>query len=204
MSQTHKFISKYGEPFILTQFVPHRHYHVILDNISWKLQEFQCSWEMVNAVHTRWLVSEPIVHGLADPDLITAHQAAYNAGVLHCDISLGNIMIVDNDKETIKGGILINWDLCKVINPSGKSSRVHHYTRTVSKFMTPVYCMLPLTFPARGHGSSWWLISFSDQTLRTLSYTTSNPLSGFFSRLLLHICQTPGAIYIAPAFSGRQ
>ena len=142
----------------------------------------------------RWLVSGPIVCGLADPDLIIAHQAAYNAGVLHRDISLGNIMIVDDDEETIKGGMLIDWDLCKVIDPSGESGSVHHYTRTVSKFMTPVYCMLPLTFPARGHGSSWRPISFSDRTLRTLSYTTSNPLSGFFSGSLSHICQTPGAM----------
>jgi hypothetical protein len=51
MSQMHEFISKYGEPFVPTQFVPHRHYHLILDNIGWKLQEFQCSQEMVNAVH---------------------------------------------------------------------------------------------------------------------------------------------------------
>ena len=52
MSWMHEFVSKYGEPFVPTQFVPHRHYGVILDNISQKLQEFQCSWEMVNAVHT--------------------------------------------------------------------------------------------------------------------------------------------------------
>ena len=52
MTQTHKFIGKYGEPFITTQFVPHQPHCLILDNISWKLQEFQCSWEMVNAVHT--------------------------------------------------------------------------------------------------------------------------------------------------------
>ena len=101
-----------------------------------------------------WLVSGPIVCSLADPDLITAHQATYNVGVLHRDISLGNILIVDDDEETIKGGMLID--------PSGKSGSVHHYTHTVSKFMTPIYCMLPLTFPARGHGSSWWPISFSD------------------------------------------
>ena len=111
-----------------------------------------------------WLVSGPIVHSLADPDLITAHQATYNVGVLHHDISLGNIMIVDDNKEMIRSGMLINWDLCKVINPSGKSSSIHHYTHTVSKFMIPVYCMLSLTFPARGHGSSWQPILFSNQT----------------------------------------
>ena len=51
VSQMHEFVSKYGEPFIPMQFVPHRHYCLILDNISQKLQEFQCSWEMVNVVH---------------------------------------------------------------------------------------------------------------------------------------------------------
>lgn len=73
-----------------------------------------------------WLVSEPIIRSLADPDLITAHQATYNACVLHRDISLGKVMIVDDDKETIRGGMLIDWDLCKVINPSGKSGSIHH------------------------------------------------------------------------------
>jgi hypothetical protein len=51
MSRTHEFVGKYGEPFVPTQFVPHRHYRLILDNIGRKLQEFQCSREMVNAVH---------------------------------------------------------------------------------------------------------------------------------------------------------
>lgn len=79
-------------------------------------------------------MSGPIVRSfsLAESDLITAHQAAYNAGVLHRDISLGNIMIVD-DEEDIKGGMLIDWDLCKVIDPPGESGSVHQYTRTVSK-----------------------------------------------------------------------
>ena len=50
-SRTHKFVSKYGDPFIPTQFVPHRHYRLVLDTIGRKLQDFKRSWEMVNAVH---------------------------------------------------------------------------------------------------------------------------------------------------------
>ncbi|KAI9456121.1 hypothetical protein BJY52DRAFT_1104875, partial [Lactarius psammicola] len=80
-------------------FIPHRHYCLVLNTIGRKLDNFKCSWEMVNAVHT---------------SLIT-HKAAYNIGVLHHDISVGNIMIVDNDEPNIKGGILIDWDLSKLI-----------------------------------------------------------------------------------------
>lgn len=38
-------------------------------------------------------------------------------------------MIVDNEEPNIKGGMLIDWDLCKVIDPRGEGSS----GRTVSK-----------------------------------------------------------------------
>jgi Fungal protein kinase len=38
------------------------------------------------------------------------HDDAVQAGVLHCDISAGNILIVDGR------GILIDWDLSKWLN----------------------------------------------------------------------------------------
>jgi len=40
----------------------------------------------------------------------TAHKKAYLEGVLHCDISPGNILIVDG------GGLLIDWDMCEERN----------------------------------------------------------------------------------------
>jgi len=52
-----------------------------------------------------------------------AHDAAYyNAKILHCNISTGNIMIL---KEG--GGFLIDWDMCVRIGggvqPSGRVER---------------------------------------------------------------------------------
>jgi hypothetical protein len=50
-SRTHKFVGKYGEPHILTQIVPHRHYRLVLDTIGRKLEDFKHSWDIIKAVH---------------------------------------------------------------------------------------------------------------------------------------------------------
>ena len=43
---------------------------------------------------------------------IPAAQEAYNAGILHRDLSAGNIMIT-KDKDTKEWrGLLIDWDMC--------------------------------------------------------------------------------------------
>ena len=65
---------------------------------------------------------------------ITAHQAAFKAGILHRDISASNIMIVDSahSGEISQGGMLIDWDLSKVIGP-GTPDPMRQLTRTVSK-----------------------------------------------------------------------
>ncbi|KAI9456112.1 hypothetical protein BJY52DRAFT_1106829, partial [Lactarius psammicola] len=113
-SRTHEFAGRYGQPHPLMQFIPHQHYCLVLDTIGQKLDNFKCSWEMMNVVHT----------------LLIAHEAAYNIGVLHRDISVGNIMIVNNDEPNIKGRILINWDLSKLIILQDGSNSAHQYTCT--------------------------------------------------------------------------
>ncbi|KAI9444414.1 hypothetical protein BJY52DRAFT_1194324 [Lactarius psammicola] len=110
-SRTHEFVSKCRGSMQLT---PHRHYRLVLDTIGRKLENFSRSWELVNAIHAS----------------LVAHEAACKVGVLHCDISVGNIMIVDDDEPNIKGGILIDWDLSKVINPPEERSMARQYTRT--------------------------------------------------------------------------
>jgi RIO-like serine/threonine protein kinase len=60
---------------------------------------------------------------------IAAHQAAYRAGILHRDISTSNIMLLDS--KTNQGGMLIDWDLSKVIDPD-KPDSAHRLTHTVS------------------------------------------------------------------------
>ncbi|GJJ09153.1 hypothetical protein Clacol_003375 [Clathrus columnatus] len=70
----------------------HRHYRLILKEIATPLRSFSSTKVLVSAVR----------------DAMEAHRAAYfNAGILHRDISSGNIMIYN------KEGLLIDWDLSK-------------------------------------------------------------------------------------------
>ncbi|KAH9030590.1 hypothetical protein EDB83DRAFT_2229720, partial [Lactarius deliciosus] len=84
------------------QFNMHRHHRLILDTVGKKLNCFKSSWGLVKAIN----------------DAIIAHKEAHNIGVLHRDISPGNILITENTdsegKATDGGGLLIDWDLCKV------------------------------------------------------------------------------------------
>jgi hypothetical protein len=51
-------------------------------------------------------------------------------------------MIIDKDESDVEGGpkinggMLIDWDLCRVLDPQDKGSPARQYTRTVSKFMS--------------------------------------------------------------------
>jgi len=45
------------------------------------------------------------------PSFLVAHTEAYNnAGILHRDVSVGNIIISD------RGGLLIDWDLSREVD----------------------------------------------------------------------------------------
>ncbi|GJJ09164.1 hypothetical protein Clacol_003386 [Clathrus columnatus] len=85
----------------------HRHYRLILKEIATPLSSFSSTKILISVVH----------------DAIKAHRAAYfNAGILHRDISSGNIMIYNN------GGLLIDWDLSK--STEDKSARESERTGT--------------------------------------------------------------------------
>ncbi|KAI5115468.1 hypothetical protein M0805_008050, partial [Coniferiporia weirii] len=67
------------------------HYRLVLGTVGRDLTSFRSTKEMLTAV----------------TDAMEAHGKAYeDAGVLHCDISPGNIMITEDGR-----GILIDWDL---------------------------------------------------------------------------------------------
>jgi hypothetical protein len=76
---------------------------------------------------------------LCKPTYITAHEAAYKSGILHQDISVGNILIVgdnelgdfdfdgdDRPKPKIEGGMLIDWDLSKIVDPNDGCSNASY------------------------------------------------------------------------------
>jgi hypothetical protein len=111
-------------------------------------------------------------------------------------------MITDGKELDDTGGMLIDWDLCKVINPQGEQCLAHQYTCTVSP--AHMTCSKLLTYHARGLGSSWQLILFNTLMLHIPSYTTSNWPSGSSSGLHSCACQICGAPKIAQAFSMKQ
>jgi len=51
---------------------------------------------------------------LSDSCTLVAHQATFKCGMLHCDISPGNILIASD--TPFHGSLLIDWDLCKDMN----------------------------------------------------------------------------------------
>jgi hypothetical protein len=103
--------------------IPHTHYRLVLDLVGNKLTEFTSSRELVQAVRDA-LVGESIKtldHDERFNVPCTAHQRAFELGILHRDISAGNIVIV------FGRGILIDWDLAKEVSQLGPRQT----TRTV-------------------------------------------------------------------------
>ncbi|KAH9008067.1 hypothetical protein EDB84DRAFT_1572373 [Lactarius hengduanensis] len=81
-------------------FTPHRHHQLILDDVGKKLEMFRCSRDMVRAIRAA----------------LIAHRDAYEkCGVLHRDISANNILLTECPR--FEGGLLIDWDLCKMVDP---------------------------------------------------------------------------------------
>ncbi|KAF8484210.1 hypothetical protein F5888DRAFT_1773518, partial [Russula emetica] len=106
------------------KLTPHRHYSIVLGTIGRKLEEFKCTREFVNAMYAA----------------LKAHKAAHDIGILHQDISPGNILIACDDEldhndlheSKIQGGLLIDWDLSKVIDRDDEhsGSTARQQTRT--------------------------------------------------------------------------
>jgi hypothetical protein len=137
------------ENFELSDYRPHwkltshRHYRIVLRTIGKKLEKFNCTREFVTAMSAALKGKTIIFLAVHLPNLthIVAHEAAYGAGVLHRDISPGNILIFgegergDSDDENelrIDGGMLIDWDLSKVDCKNDKHSTTRRHARTVS------------------------------------------------------------------------
>ena len=93
---------------------PHRQYRLVLAVVARPLTSFRSSWELVNALADA-LQGEYILalfmRRLTSNRFASAHKEAYEAGILHRDISVGNIMITPEGR-----GLLIDWDMCKFID----------------------------------------------------------------------------------------
>jgi serine/threonine protein kinase len=115
-TQTHLFVDAdwVTSPKPVVEFMPHRHYRIVLDTIGIPLEQFKCSRDMVRAIRAsligEFFGSRNVCFTLMDDVTTIAHEAAYTrCGILHRDISPSNILISDN----VDGGLLIDWDLCK-------------------------------------------------------------------------------------------
>jgi serine/threonine protein kinase len=116
-TRTGEFIDKDWAPNYMYDFTSHRHYRLILDDIGQPLDNFKCSQDMVRAVYAALIGKfflgilgkvEVYLSELCTP---VAHESAYRLGILHHDISPGNILITSD--KNFNGGLLIDWDLCK-------------------------------------------------------------------------------------------
>jgi serine/threonine protein kinase len=141
-SRTHETINKVKGNVAHWELVPHRHYRLVLSTVGRRLEKFKSTSEIVNAMYAALKGEVTIFLAVCLHNLthVIAYKAACHAGVLHQDISPGNILIFGKDEKdpdnphdsVIEGGILIDWDLSKLIDSNGKQSVACQYTCTVS------------------------------------------------------------------------
>ncbi|KZV61737.1 hypothetical protein PENSPDRAFT_618816, partial [Peniophora sp. CONT] len=94
------------------------HHRVVLKKIGRPLREFESTRQLVVSM----------CH-----DAVEAHAAAYVAGVLHRDISAGDILIDENGH-----GMLIDWELSRLINDTSAAHR--DYRMGTWAFMSAELC----------------------------------------------------------------
>ncbi|CAL1697201.1 unnamed protein product [Somion occarium] len=84
---------------VLVKFLPRIHYRLVFKEVGRPLDTYSESVEMIQFVG----------------DAIEAHRGAwFLAGVLHRDISEGNVLINDTPEDSLKPKAFLNdWDLCK-------------------------------------------------------------------------------------------
>jgi hypothetical protein len=141
-SRTHETINKVKGNVTHWKLVPHRHYRLVLSTVGRRLEKFKSTSEVVNAMYAALKGEVTIFLAVCLHNLthVIAHEATCHAGILHRDISPGNILIFGKDEKdpdnlhdsAIEGRILINWDLSKLIDSYGKQSVARQYTCTVS------------------------------------------------------------------------
>ena len=98
-----------------------------------QLTTFKSSQAFVNAVAdaTEGKVIFANSDHMTNCFVCAAHQQAYfGAHILHCDFSVNNILITDEDK-----GLLVDWDLSLHLNNGDKPLSARQLGRTVSAYL---------------------------------------------------------------------
>ncbi|GJJ12264.1 hypothetical protein Clacol_006505 [Clathrus columnatus] len=98
-----------------------RHYRIVLNEVGAQLTTFRSTRELVSVIH----------------QALQAHQNAYDAGVLHRDISVGNIMIHESESGGERKALLIDWDMAKFKdnNAAGTMERTGTWQFLAARFL---------------------------------------------------------------------
>ncbi|KAI0066541.1 hypothetical protein BV25DRAFT_1397382, partial [Artomyces pyxidatus] len=103
--------------------IPHIHYRLSLDTIGRPLKTFKSTKQLCSAIR----------------DAIQAHASAVtDAMVLHRDISAGNILF-DKDGK----GVLIDWDMSKIIDPAVADNRRQSWRTGTWQFISAARLLNP-------------------------------------------------------------
>ena len=107
-----------------------RHYRLALQDVGCDLRDFSSVEQLVKVIRDA-TIGKPMI-SKQRMDYLTSNNLAhddafYDAGVLHRDISVGNIIILQNGT-----GLLVDWDLCKVMDPASENEE-RAVERTVSE-----------------------------------------------------------------------
>ncbi|KAL6306259.1 hypothetical protein BKA93DRAFT_169524 [Sparassis latifolia] len=79
----------------------HTHYRLVVKEVGYPLAEFKEGFELVKVVY----------------DCLIAHQQAYEKlHLLHRDISVGNILMMEQEGEEVRVGYLCDWELSKLVS----------------------------------------------------------------------------------------
>ncbi|KAI0662207.1 hypothetical protein C8Q70DRAFT_963679 [Cubamyces menziesii] len=99
----------------------HVHYRIVVEEVALPLEEFEHGHHLVSVIC----------------DCIEAHEQAAKLGILHRDISGGNILIYprvdegrNGDKVVSMNGLLTDWELSKDIKSTGQPRRARQPERT--------------------------------------------------------------------------
>ena len=107
-----------------------RHYRLALQDVGGDLRDFSSVEQLAKVIRDA-TIGKPMI-SKQRMDYLTSNNLAhddafYDAGVLHRDISVGNIIILQNGT-----GLLVDWDLCKVMDPASENEE-RAVERTVSE-----------------------------------------------------------------------